>query len=93
MVRARKVLKKIDGVLKHTIDDKPASWYLGMKIDQVINSAGVLNSVKLSQKSYIEQLCKANGVEIGKGRSVKTPFAILSSFLSLQIPLMKVVKR
>ena len=73
MVAARKILKKIDGTLKHTIDAKPASWYLGMKIDQFISSSGVLDSVKLSQNSYIEQLCKSNGVVVGKGRSVKTP--------------------
>ena len=45
MVKARKVLKSIDDVLHHTMDDKPVSWYLGMKFDQEINSAGVLTSV------------------------------------------------
>lgn len=73
MVKARKVLKDIDDVLHHTMDDKPASWYLGMKFDQEINSAGVLTSVVLSQKSYIEQLCKQNSVEVGKGRPIRTP--------------------
>ena len=55
------IFASINKTLKHTFNKEPADWYLGMRIDQNIVQ-GRLESVKLSQHSYMEQICKQNGI-------------------------------
>ena len=67
---ADRKFQSINKTLKHTVNDKPANWYLGMKIDQHIVD-GELVGCKLSQPAYIEQLCKKNGIA-DSSRAIKT---------------------
>ena len=68
---AKRKFASINESLKHTINPEPADWYLGMKIEQNIDSSGTLLDCKLSQPAYIEQLCKKNGISL-TGLKVKT---------------------
>jgi hypothetical protein len=70
--RMKELFAKVNTVLKHTINDKPANWYLGIKIEQEIAN-GKLQSCTLSQPAFVEQLCKGNGVVPPKRSRVCVP--------------------
>ena len=65
-------MAKINKVLKHTVQKEPADWYLGMKFTQEIGRDGLLNSVVITQRPYMEQICKSNGVDINSGDAIDT---------------------
>ena len=67
------VFASIRKTLAHSFNTGPADWYLGMKIQQTIEH-GILVAVTLSQKAYIEQICKRNGIALDKhSGGVRTP--------------------
>ena len=71
--------------LKHTINKEPADWYLGVKLVQHC-SGNVLHSVDLTQQSYIEQICKANGITGGKAVKTSASQVKLTKLDSIENP-------
>ena len=83
MDKTLEILSRLNEKLKHDIKDGWADWHLGVKIDQTVDASGKLTSVRLSQKGYMEQICKANGIAVDKNiRFPKTPcsFSKLSKY-------------
>ena len=72
LAECAKIMGSINKQLKHTVQKEPADWYLGMKISQEISN-GRLDAVTITQQSYMEQICKSNGVDINSKVTVHSP--------------------
>ena len=72
---ALKVFSRINADLKHTINEKPADWYLGMRLGQEIDETNSkLNACTLSQEAYIKAICLSNGISDDVSHApVRTP--------------------
>ena len=61
--KCKEILSKVSEKHLLTVNPEPADWYVGIMLDQKIDSRGILNSCTLSQPAYVKQLCKQHGID------------------------------